>query len=423
MLFRLNNGTALDPADVDVFYVLKDNVDLNEEVERRVRALEIDFAGTIAIESHESGLAKLIRFRDSLEQCLREILNRWSIPYALTLFRSIVAISSVETFDSPEEFARNLRLMELAIARHCRYDTADVIFDEDGVWNIHVTHDDVEALLVASSTAQLLGVCQVNLRRLAHGGTLVGVDSSWTVEFQSPLEELAKSYGDRLAQYGNAFRHSGTPGTSQLPYGRGEEWILLGGKNDGRWIWSGLLQRHLEVEAFSDAALVSDTDSYVPALILHPFSLDMCIELLRIVPRAFEEQGFTIDAALALLKADALIGEELYCTFRPGHRLRTLGFFVLSRTELVRRACAIPSSSGQEAQSPAVDNALRFIQRDADEAPTISFNEHSGTRHYVGLGEALNSDRRYDQFQRGTPPFRNRRGSERRQRECARGVL
>lgn len=256
MLFRLNNGTALDPADVDVFYVLKDNVDLNEEVERRVRALEIDFAGTIAIESHESGLAKLIRFRDSLEQCLREILNRWSIPYALTLFRSIVAISSVETFDSPEEFARNLRLMELAIARHCRYDTADVIFDEDGVWNIHVTHDDVEALLVASSTAQLLGVCQVNLRRLAHGGTLVGVDSSWTVEFQSPLEELAKSYGDRLAQYGNAFRHSGTPGTSQLPYGRGEEWILLGertmGVGFGRAFYRGISKwRHSAMQRWS----------------------------------------------------------------------------------------------------------------------------------------------------------------------------
>jgi len=387
MLLRLNNGMALDPGDVDTFATLKGHVNLNEGFRARLSDREREFAATIVSESHESSVAKLRAFTDSLERRLSHILSGWSIPFALTLFRSMVAINRVEKFDSPEEFARNLRLMELAIARYCRYDAADVSFDAAGIWHGNVLRSDVEVLLEASSTAQLLGVCQVDLRRLAYGGgTLVTAESSWTVSFTDSLERLAKSYGERLARYGNAFAHSGTPGTRELPYGYGNDWLLLGGKNESGTIWSGLLKAHVEMQPFNDSEFISETDSYVPPLRLEPFSLDETAQTLRRFAGAFEEQSFTVDAAIALLKADAELGEALYCTFRHGHRIRTVGFTIASRSGLIRRACEALGGLPLSHHCDTVEAALRFIERSAGDATHISFNEHSGARHYVDLG-------------------------------------
>jgi hypothetical protein len=385
-LTAVSNGMAIDHLDAQLFAMIKATVELEEEISAYINEILSEFALNIMADATDAGLQVLFQFQEYVDRQLTERLGNHSVPFVLTVFRSLTALTSSDELGSRDEFARVMRIMELAICRYCRYDVSDVSIEDEYLWSVLVTRDDIKAIWESVRLIQLLGTCQVDLRRIAYGGHLVRDGTAWRVDLPAPTQYLSEIHDRRVGQYGNLFRHAGIPGPEALPRGRGACWIFLGGKNEDHDLWSGRFKDHRNSPIATGRGFIFEDDSYVPVFMLGEFSLDGYAHVLDTFGAGMQTHGFTPGVAKALLKSLASYGDELYNTLRPGHRLRAFGFTIASKKAIQSRIARSLEASGRTIPGPVIEAAIRYVARSRKDRHRISLNEPTGTRHIVDLG-------------------------------------
>lgn len=388
-LLSANNGMAFDPVDIPLFEVLKQTVDLNQVVRRNLDVRINEFRDRIRA-SKKAPFDIIGEIATDIDGELAARLGVRSVPFWLTLFRSILALNSFRDHAAPDSLAQDARLIELSIARYGNYGHEDIHFEGD-IWFIKAKPYDVESMLYTAALARIGSICRVDMRRIAYGGELKPTADGWEVRMPTrELEGLAQVQSERLRRWQNLFRGAGIPFPGVLPYGRGRWWIALAGKNEGQNLWSGALKT--EAVAIGGLGtippLIGPSDSYVPTFALHPFSVDLLLpwfELLR--ADIINRMRFRPEAALLVLRVVSAAGFNEYATFRRGHRLRSLAFLMCSKNELYSRF----SDSAQREAIPVeeIEAAAGFLTRTHDDATLVDTSNVSDSRPIVELGDDL----------------------------------
>ena len=388
-LIALTNGMALDPLDIPLFQVLKDTVALNEGVKQAldVRIEEIRRQISASIVAPFDTIHKFVA---EIDNEIGDRLAAHSLPFWLTLFRSILAINDLSERAEPESLVRDGRLVELCIGRYARYSLDDIDCIGD-LWSIIPDPSDAESILHVSRLARIGSICRVDLRRIAFGAKIELTENGWETVMETPeLQALMQRHNVRSSLWLNAFRGAGIPFGGALPPGRGYWWITLVGKNEGGYLWSGALKSEAVAigELASPPDYVGALDSYVPAFGLRDFNVDGFAAWLGLIREDIQSTcGFPPEAVLLVLRTISDFGREAYLTFRVGHRLRSFGFMMCSAEDIWSRIAA----AGQDEGIPIVEleKALASLTRTSSDAAQIDSSKISDARPIVRIDDRL----------------------------------